>query len=171
MTSMTEYSEAFRRRMVQKMSGPRAVTATALAAEVGVGQPTLSRWLREASIVESVAKTKVKTPPAAPRRPTEWSAEEKLRVVVAATSADDADLGALLRREGLQEEDLERFRAEAIAGLASSKKASGSGPEQKRIKELEKELKRKDAALAEAAALLVLRKKAVALWGEEGDDT
>ncbi len=166
---MVEYSEAFRKRMVQKMSGPRAVTATALAAEIGMAQPTLSRWLREASIVESMAK--VKAPPASPRRPTEWSAEEKLRVLVAAASATDADLGALLRREGLQEEDLARFRAEAIAGLASSRKTPGSGAEQKRIKELEKELKRKDAALAETAALLVLRKKAVAFWGEEGDDT
>ena len=45
---MTEYSEAFKSKMVQRMSGPRAKTATALAPEVGVPQPTLSRWLRTA---------------------------------------------------------------------------------------------------------------------------
>lgn len=134
-------------------------------------QPTLSRWLREASIVEDVAKTKVKAAKAAPRRPSDWSAEEKLRAVNEASSISEEDLGAWLRREGLQEEDLARFRADAIAGLAAPRKAKSGGAEQKRIKELERELKRKDAALAETAALLVLRKKAVALWGEEGEDT
>ena len=41
--------------------------------------------------------------------------------------------------------------------------------DKKRIKQLEKELKRKDAALAETAALLVLRKKLNAYWGEDED--
>jgi hypothetical protein len=57
----------------------------------------------------------------------------------------------------------------ALARIAASR-ASLPG-EQARIKELERELRRKEAALAETAALLVLRKKAVALWGEEGGDT
>ena len=41
----------------------------------------------------------------------------------------------------------------------------------RKVRELEKELRRKDKALAEAAALLVLQKKAQALWGDEDDDT
>lgn len=51
-----------------------------------------------------------------------------------------------------------------------SEQAGGSNgkPERKRLRELEKELRRKDRALAEAAALLVLRKKAAAIWGEGG---
>ena len=44
-------------------------------------------------------------------------------------------------------------------------------PEARRIRELEKELRRKDKALAETAALLVLKKKANAIWGDEDDDT
>ena len=40
-----------------------------------------------------------------------------------------------------------------------------------RIKELERELRRKDKALAETAALLVLKKKVQAIWGDEDDDT
>jgi transposase-like protein len=46
-----------------------------------------------------------------------WTAEEKLRVVLAAAAAGEAGLGELLRREGLHESDLERFRAEALEGL------------------------------------------------------
>jgi hypothetical protein len=59
------------------------------------------------------------------------------------------------------------------AAAEARKKSRHPTPEQRRIKKLEKELKRKEKALAEAAALLVLRKKAEALFPseEEGDDT
>ena len=177
---MTEYTEGFRARMVERMTGPGAISANALSREVGIHQPTLSRWLREAGTVASVSKKKSKSRPkpksASPAAspPKQWTAEEKFRVVLAAASVSEQDLGEFLRREGLHEEDLERFREEvrsaAIAGLTPAKKAA-RGDEQKRIKDLERELKRKEAALAEAAALLVLRKKAGALWGGEGEDT
>jgi transposase len=175
---MTEYTEGFRARMVERMTGPRAISANALSREVGITQPTLSRWLREAGTVAGVSKkkSKSKAKPTSPAAPSagHWSAEEKVRVVLAAAAVSEQGLGEFLRREGLHEEDLERFREEvrsaAIAGLTPAKKAA-RGDEQKRIKDLERELKRKEAALAEAAALLVLRKKAGALWGGEGEDT
>jgi len=176
---MTEYSEAFRNRMVERMSGLRAKTATALSKEVGVPQPTLSKWLRDAATVASVSKKKSrpkKSSTAAASRTGAWSAEEKVRVVMESARLADAELGSFLRREGLHEEDLVRFRedvrAAAVAGLTATKKPRGATTEeQRRIKELERDLKRSQAALAETAAILVLRKKAVALWGEEGDDT
>lgn len=179
---MTVYSEAFRNRMVEKMSGPRSKSATAVSKEVGVPQPTLSKWLREAatvSIVSKNSKKKSRTSSGAsrpPKRPSGWSAESKYRVVMEAAALDEAEFGAFLRREGLHDEDLTRFREEvrvaALVGLEGSKKARpGASEDQKRIKTLERDLKRSQAALAETAALLVLRKKAVALWGEEGDDT
>ncbi len=151
------------------------MSANALAQEVGIHQPTLSRWLREAGTVGDVSKKKPKAKRSQPegRRPSEWSAEEKVRVVIASGALADVELGEFLRREGLHEEDLARFRDEvrsaAVAGLTTSKKPRSD--EQKRIKDLERELKRKEAALAETAALLVLRKKAGALWGGEGEDT
>jgi hypothetical protein len=168
------YGEAFRKRMVERMSGPSPVTARALSAEVGVCQPTLSRWLREAS---SLAKMPRKKPPRddrTRRRRSEPTGAEKVRIVLEAAALPESELGAFLRREGLHEQDLARLREEvqaaAVAGFAASK-PRGETEEHRRIKELERNLRRKDAALAETAALLVLRKKAVALWGEEGDDT
>jgi len=151
------------------------MSANALAQEVGVQQPTLSRWLREAGTVADVSKKKpkAKRPQPEGRRPSEWSAEEKVRVVISSGALVDTELGEFLRREGLHEEDLAHFREEvriaAVVGLTTSKKPRSD--EQKRIKDLERELKRKEAALAETAALLVLRKKAGALWGGEGEDT
>lgn len=105
-----------------------------------------------------------------PRTSKRWSAEEKLRVVAAAASLDEIEIGALLRREGLHAADLVRFRAAALAGLAPVKPSTVS-PEKQRIVQLERELRRKDQALAEAAAILVLRKKVQALWEGGGDDT
>jgi len=169
METAMEYSAAFRRRMVQRMTGPAAVSANALAAEVGVAQPTLSRWLREASIVGRVSKTK-ETKETPPKPLSAWTAEEKLRAIIEVATVPEAELGGWLRRKGLRSSDLDAFRADAVSGLAT-KPAKPTAAEKKRAKELERELKRTKAALAEAAALLVLRKKAVALWGEEGDDT
>ena len=94
-------------------------------------------------------------------------------MVLSAAAVGEAGLGALLRSEGLHEADLTRFRQEALDGLRaqSEKKPRGGSADEKRVKQLEKELRRKEKALAEAAAILVLRKKVQALWGDEGEDT
>lgn len=168
---MATYSDKFRTEMVSKMLGPNGVSANTLAKRVGVGQPTLSRWLREAKMA-SVSRGKKKQPVARKRRARQWTAAEKLRVVAEAEALDEAGVGELLRREGLHAADLQHFREEALAGLEAKPARAGESPEAKRIKELERELRRKDKALAEAAALLVLRKKLNALWeAAEGDDT
>lgn len=180
---MTEYSEAFKSKMVQRMLGPRAMTASALADEVGISQPTLSRWLRAShgrfeavskpSSLSPITSGTAATSPKA-RRAEDWSAEERLRVVVEAARLPDSELGAFLRREGLHEATLREWRAAAMAGLAPQRGGRSQGKrsaEQKRMRELERELRRKDKALAEAAALLVLQKKIQAIWGAEGDDT
>jgi transposase-like protein len=101
------------------------------------------------------------------------SAEEKLRIVMEASRLTDEELGAFMRKEGIHENHLETWRQSMLEALRDSPKASkgtkiGNG-EAKRIKALEWELRRKDKALAETAALLVLKKKAQEIWGD-GDD-
>ena len=81
---------------------------------------------------------------------------------------DEAKLGEILRREGLHTDDLRRWRDEALLGLSPGRTDKSSAADRTRIKELERELHRKEKALAEAAALLVLRKKLEALnWFED----
>jgi transposase-like protein len=158
---LVEYSESFKEKAVQKMLPPNGRSAGALAAELGLPQPTLSRWLREARTIGDV-----KTPSK------KWTVVEKLRVLVEAGRLEESELGAFLRREGLHEAQLKQWRAEAESALGGATKRSGkSSAQSKRIKQLERELRRKDKALAEAAAILVLKKKAAAIWGDEDDDT
>ena len=163
------YSEKFREKMVAKMAGPAGQSATSLSREVNVPQGTLSRWLARAK-VDGMSN-------GGGGRRKRWTPADKIRVVREAAAASEQELGALLRREGLHEADLTRFREEvleaAAKGFEASRPKRGLTPEQKKLRKLEKELKRKEKALAEAAALLVLRKKAEAFFlsEEEGDDT
>jgi transposase-like protein len=170
---MTTYSQGFKARLVQRMLGREAISATALGREVGIAQPTLSRWARDARRLARMNSQK-KDPTPSPRR--SWTAEEKLRVVLEAAALSDDELGAFLRREGLHESQLTEWRhcvttASTEALRNRKKKASTRTPEAKKIRELERELRRKDKALAEVAALLALKKKVQEIWGDEDDDT
>ena len=170
------YSENFKRKMVQKLTGPNAVSATSLSKRVDVPQPTLSKWLRNAGIVSphtsnNIVNPSIMRPSMSPKRPEDWSPEEKLKLALEAASLSDQELGAFLRRKGIHETHLQQWRLQMLSGLGNKKPAPAASPKRsvkdtKRIRELEKELKRKDKALAETAALLVLKKKAQEIWGD-----
>jgi transposase-like protein len=176
--SLVNYPETFKEKMVSRMVGPGAISANALSEEVGVAQTSLSRWLREAAGVEGVSKRmngKKTNKERGGRRPQDWTAEEKLEAVLESSSLSEQELGAYLRRKGLHATELEQWRqqvteaaTEALQGKRARKKAS---IEAKRVRKLERELRRKEKALAETAALLVLKKKAAAIWGDEDDST
>jgi len=159
-----EYAQGFREQMVRKMLPPMRVAATALAKESGVAQSTLSRWLREARTVGAVTK---KSTGKGGRK---WTAAEKLRVLAEAVKLGEGELGELLRREGIHEAQLRQWRADAEAALGERPRKGRRSPEATRIRELERELRRKDKALAEASALILLKKKAAEIWGWEDED-
>jgi transposase-like protein len=158
--------------MIQRLVGPGRVTASALSEEVGVGQPTLSRWLKAAGRVSVVSNDK--EPPPKAKRPEDWTPQQKLAAVMEAARLSDTELGAWLRRRGLTEEHLRQWR-EALEERASAvfepREPRASAESRRRVLELERELRRKDKALAETAALLVLQGKMQALWAEEDAPT
>jgi len=177
------FSDAFKRKMVQKMTGPNAISAGMLSKQVDVSQTTLSKWLRNAGIETDFGypkKTSVNNNDKerqimAVKRPEDWTSEEKFAAVLEATGIPDEQLGAFLRSKGLHETHLQQWRLQMLSGLdkktAPRKKTKRNGTDVKKIKALEKEVKRKDKALAETAALLVLKKKVHQIWGDEDDDT
>lgn len=167
--------------MIHRLSGNNALSAHRLSQEVGIPQTTLSRWLRNTGVVQpesfqdsrntflkegSIEKTMI------PKRPKDWTPEEKLQAVLETSQLPEENLGAYLRKKGLHESNLKQWHQEMLGALqnkVSGKKSSGKSAEAKRIRQLERELLRKDKALAETAALLVLKKKAQAIWGGEDD--
>lgn len=164
---MMQYSERFKANLLRRMI-VEGLSAQALSQEDGSPhQTTLSEWLRQARGEETMSKSKSR-----PRRPQDWSAGEKLEVVLEADALPEDQLGALLRRRGLHQAHLDRWRKQMLQGLdAPGARGSKKSPEARRIQELERDLQRKDKALAEASALLILKKKAQAIWGDVGDDT
>ena len=168
------YSKAFRALMIQKMTDPEGPSPVSLAEDIGVSRSSLYRWVSEADTLDMSVNAEPPTFTESMqrltnmKRPQDWSAEEKLAAVLEAASLSEEDLGAFLRSRGLHDAQLQQWRDQMLVGLEPK---PAKRVETKRIQELEKELRRKDKALAETAALLVLKKKAQEIWGDEGDDT
>jgi DNA-binding transcriptional MerR regulator len=163
-----EYSPKFKEKMVAKLVGPDALSVGSVSEETGVPKSTLQGW-------KNAAKMSRMKPQKDRRKSKKWTIEAKTRFVLEAGAVGESELGALLRQEGLYEADLKRMRQEALEavdqGLLRTSSARSTA-DNKKIRSLTKELARKEKALAEAAALLVLRKKAEAFFlsEEEGED-
>jgi transposase-like protein len=155
------YPEEFKRGMVSKMVGPEKRSATSLSKEVDIPQATLSNWLREYAPDNGKDKA---------RRPRDWSAEEKLRALTETASLKEAELGEYLRRHGLHSVHLEQWRREIIEAVDGKGSRRQKAEDKRRVKELERELRRKEKALAETTALIVLKKKAQLIWGDPEED-
>jgi hypothetical protein len=151
------YSVAFKQKMVQRLTGKNAVSALQLARQTGVRQQNLSRWLDEARRLPFMAD---KPKPVA----REWTVEQKARILAEAAQFAEEELTAYLERESVKLAEYESWRIALEEGGRASMRTN------KRIRSLERELARKEKALAEAAALLVLKKKVETLYGEDEDD-
>lgn len=151
------YSLAFKQKMIQRLTGKDALSASQLARETGVRQQNLSRWLEEARSLLWVAAAK-------PSR-RQWSLEQKARILAEASKLTGEQLSAYLERQGVKLVDFERWR------LALEQDGGDSAATTKLIRKLERELARKEKALAEAAALLVLKKTVESTHPGEADDT
>jgi transposase len=151
------YSLAFKQKMVERLTGKDAVNPSRLAREMGIRQQNLSRWLHEARSLPAVASNHPKAPV--------WTVEQKARVLADASKLSGEQLTSYLEREGIKLADFERWR------IALEEDGQGSVAITKRIRKLERELARKEKALAEAAVLLVLKKTIDSYYQEEDDDT
>jgi transposase len=147
------YSVAFKQKMVQRLTGKDAVSALRLSRQTGVRQQNLSRWLEEARSLPLVALDNGTV--------REWTVAQKARVLAEGSKLTGEQLSAYLEREGVKLADFERWR------VALEEDGQGSTATTKHIRELERELARKEKALAEAAALLVLKKTLTDLHSEE----
>ena len=107
------------------------------------------------------------------KSPNDWSPEEKLKTVLEADALSDDQIGEFIRRKGIHETHLQQWRLQMLDGLGKhpKRKTKTNKAETKQIRQLEKELRRKDKALAETAALLVLKKKVQEIWGDEDENT
>jgi transposase len=151
--------------MVQKLCTPPKPSALQLSKEVDIPSSTLLRWVHE------LGGRKMEN-----RTAEDWSPEERLEAVVKARSLSDDDLGEFLRSQGLFSQDIANWKKDAISGMSSKRKPGRPKHDpdlvaaKEIIKALEKNLRRKDKALAEQTALLILQKKVQEIWGRAEED-
>jgi transposase len=107
--------------------------------------------------------------PSSKGRRMKWTPEAKLKAVVDTTNLVDTDIGHYLRKEGLYSNQVTDWRSEIIQGLAVKPNYKRDERDDK-IRVLEREILRKDKALAEASALLILQKKVSLIWGRSDED-
>lgn len=169
------YTQGFKFNMVRKMATPNGISASALSREVGIPQQSLSRWLRDANVEnkpDNISTSGEHESVIPIKRPQDKSAEEKLKIVIEAETIPEEQLGAFLRSNAIHEVQLRQWRTLMLSGLQKPTRPSSKiSKDTRKINELEKELLRKDKALAEAAAILILKKKVQSIWGAEDEPT
>lgn len=157
---MARYGQAFKDKAVARMLPPESASAEEVALEVGVSASTLERWHSEA-LAQSPGK-KV------------WTAAARFDAVLITATMDEAGKAAWCRANGVYLKDLQAWRDSATQALAAPEEVRASPNQTKqdrrRIKELERDLRRKNAALAETTALLVLSKKLEAIFHKDEDE-
>jgi len=161
---MSKHTKDKKQHALALMSAPEKLSVPEVAVRTGVPKATLYQWQRE-------ARTKGLAVPAGSGVAESWSARDKLGVVVETAALVEAELAEYCRRKGLFIEQVRAWRQACETGIAAG--AVEGGPalreERKRSRQLEKQLRRKERALAEAAALLILSRKLEAFRTESED--
>ncbi len=154
------YPKELKASVLKRLEPPTTDTVTSLSREFNIPRTTIYQWIK-------VQNNKPKeTKPVA-----KWSSKDKFHVVLETAALNQEELAAYCRKKGIYVEDVNTWREQCVnANLVNSKdprKLEEDLKEEKfRTKELERELRIKEKALAETAALLVLQKKAQAIWGD-----
>jgi hypothetical protein len=151
------YTAEQKRWVIEQMSPPLNRTVVELARQSGITAVTLRTWRNEAIAAGELSRGDGR----------KWSSAQKFQAVLETAPLSAQEVSEYCRRKGIHVDQLRQWRAACEqangTGVAGAARPPGG-------KELERELRRKEAALAEAAALLMLRKKADAIWGTEEEE-
>lgn len=165
---MSRISVERKEAILKKLLPPYSMSVKEVSEEEGISTATLYHWrqqLRRSGAAVPNSHTSSE----------QWSAQTKLAIVAETYSMTESELSQYCREKGLFPEQIQSWRSECMQGFKSSKEQEAETKKQAKadkleIKELKKDLRLKEKALAETAALLVLRKKLRAFYGEEPED-
>ncbi len=164
-----KFTQAFKIQAVEKaLIRTEGVSVLEIAESLGVGYSTLQKWIvksknNEFEPAEPITKEK---------RPQDWTQEERLNIVIECGSLSEAAVSERCRSQGLYPYHLKQWKEDFSTETSmntETKKQTETKKLRNEIKELKKDLNRKNKALAETAALLVLQKKVNAIWGNSED--
>ena len=162
---MAQYSAERKQAILNKLLSPNLSSIAQLAREENIAEQTLYNWRNR-------AKQQGKTVPTN-HRTQELSPETKLTIIIDTAKLNETELAEYCRNKGLYPEQIAQWKAQSLTGFNASEQQTAQSRKQhqadqkqiKQLKQLKQAVKRKDKALAEAAAILILRKKLATLWG------
>lgn len=168
---MNRYSPERKAAILKKLLPPLNMSIAEVSRQENISDVTLYTWrkqLREKGVVVSDSQSP----------PEQWSAEAKLAVVAETLTLSEVELSEYCRKKSLFPEQVKAWKEACLSSQRPPAKpskaklkaeAEEARRDKKQIHQLKKELQRKEKALAEAAALLVLRKKLNAFWEEKNN--
>jgi transposase len=162
------YSQEQKESIIKRMMPPNNESVSKITKEEGISDVTLYKWRRQARAAGGAT-------PGNGQTSDKWSSQDKFLIVMETFAMNEIELAEYCRKKGLYREQIEAWKNVCLQanGQAFDQAKQLNGvlkEEQKRAKQLEKELQKKEKALAEAAALLLLRKKAQAIWGDDEEE-
>ncbi len=154
---MTTYSAERKEFILNKLLPPSNMNVAEVSKEEGIPKNTLYTWVsraRKSGVAMPSKKTTVE----------KWTAETKLAVVIETAPLSESEVSQYCREKGLYIEQVKEWKIHCLTGFEIHKARQNVNDKQAKIDKaeitaLKKELWRKEKALAETAALLVLRKK------------
>ena len=166
----TRFTQSFKIQAVEKaLTRTESTNIVDIAESLGVGYSTLQKWIAKSrnQAFSTVSGEQLSGLPLVTK-------EKRLLEWKSSLTNEYEALGALCRQQGLYPHHVKQWRGDFVSGETVNSKANN--PSEVKVlraenKALKKELNRKDKALAETAALLVLQKKVRAIWGEGEDDS
>lgn len=161
-----KFTNEEKEKMIARMLPPESISPTNLSIETGISKSTLATWKSKAT---GGWASKVK------KTTRNMSSKEKFLIVMETYTLSETELSKYCRENGLYVENVKSWRAGCVAANSGNKRNSEDLQselieEKKKTKELSKDLRLKEKALAETTALLVLRKKLNAIFGEDKED-
>lgn len=164
-----QYSKEFKASVLKRIESSNE-SIPKIAEELNIAKSTIYQWVRANN------KTQNQKAPSPLKKPSiKWNSQDKFHIVLETYPLTEEELAAYCRRKGLYVDEVRKWREQCLnANTVISKDPKEIqeelNTEKQRIKELEKELRLKEKALAETAALLVLRKKAQTIWGDPEEE-
>lgn len=162
MQTIAKFTKDTKESLVKKALNRGNQTLSEFSKNNNVGLSTISRWLHEYANIPAMKNNK---------NHLKYSAEKILQIVSETFSLNEEALGVYLRKNGLHSTQLNEWKTDLLSSLNQPKvKIHKKDQRDIEIKDLKKNLRKKDAALAEVSALLILQKKANLMWPSLTED-
>lgn len=160
--SNKQYTKEIKDSILKRISSGESIPQ--IAEELNISKSTIYQWTR-------TNNKKSDTKPNSNKSLSKWNSQDKFHIVLETYSLTEEELSAYCRRKGLYVDEVKAWKDQCLKANTAGPKASKEVEDEQKadkqgMKMLEKELRIKEKALAETAALLVLRKKAQAIWGK-----